>query len=101
MVEVEITTQLGAETLPESSLLLGVCGHFFCCIAGKVSKPSTVSINGQFTLGKTTELFSLAVNESLRDVMLSKSLGKISPSRNLVSWKHSLVVLPPDTSRTF
>ena len=33
--------------------------------------------------------------------MLAKSLSEISPGRNLASWKHSLIVLPPKTSRTF
>ena len=101
MVQVEITTQLGVETLPEPSLLLGVCGHLFCSIAGKVLKFPTVSINNHLTLGETTELFSLAVNESLRNVILTKSLSEISPGRYLASWKHSLIVLPPKTSRTF
>ena len=64
MMQVEITTQLRVETLPEPSLLLGVRGHFFYSIAGEVSKLSTVSINRQLTLGKTTEIFPLAVNES-------------------------------------
>src|SRR3954466_12921801 len=100
MVKMEITTQLGVETLPEPSLLLGVCGHFFCSIAGEVLKLSTVSINSHLTLGETTELFSLAIDESFRNVMLAKSLSEISPGRNLTSWKHSLIVLPPKTSRT-
>src|SRR3954464_1402365 len=68
MVQVEITTQLGVETLPEPSLLLGVCGHFFCSIAGEVLKLSIVSINSQLTLCETTLLFSLAVNKSQRNV---------------------------------
>ena len=33
--------------------------------------------------------------------MLAKSLSEIPPGRNLASWKHSLIVLPPKTSRTF
>ena len=33
--------------------------------------------------------------------MLAKSLSEISPGRYLASWKHSLIVLPPKTSRTF
>ena len=101
MVQVEITTQLGVETLPEPSLLLSVRGHFFCGIAGEVLNLSAVSINSHLILGETTELFSLAVNESLRNVMLEKSLSEISPGRYLASWKHSLIVLPPKTSRTF
>ena len=101
MMQVEITTQLGVETLPEPSLPLGVRGHLFCGITGEVLKLSTVSINSHLTLGETTELFSLAVNESLRNVMLAKSLSEISPGRYLASWKHSLIVLPPKTSRTF
>ena len=101
MVQVEISTQLGVETLPEPSLLLSVRGHFFCSIAGEVSKLSTVSINRQLTLGETTELFPLAVKESLRNVVLTKSLGEIPLGRNLASWKHSLIALPPNTSRTF
>ena len=101
MVQVEITTQLGVETLLEPSLLLGVCGHLFCGIAGEVLKLSTISINNHLTLGETTKLFSLAVNEGLRDVMLAKSLNEISLGGYLASWKHSLIVLPPNTSRTF
>ena len=42
MMQVEITTQLGVETLPEPSLLLGVRGHFFCGIAGKVLPKPTL-----------------------------------------------------------
>ena len=101
MMQVEITTQLGVETLPEPSLLLGVRGHFFCSIAGEVLKLSTVSINSHLTLGETTELFSLAIDEGFRNVMLAKSLTEISPGGYLASWKHSLIVLPPNTSRTF
>ena len=101
MMQVEITTQLGVETLPEPSLLLGVRGHFFCGIAGEVLKLSAVSINSHLILGETTELFSLAINEGLGNVMLAKSLSEIPPGRNLASWKHSLIVLPPKTSRTF
>src|SRR3954466_10188281 len=101
LVQMEITTQLGVETLPEPSLLLGVCGHFFCSIAGEILKLSTVSINSHLTLGETTELFSLAIDEGFRNVMLAKSLSEISPGRNLTNWKHSLIVLPPETSRTF
>ena len=100
-MQVEITTQLGVETLPEPSLLLGVRGHFFCGIASKVLGLSVVSINSHLTLGETTELFSLAIDEGFRNVMLAKSLSEISPGRNLASWKHSLIVLPPKTSRTF
>ena len=33
--------------------------------------------------------------------MLAKSLSEISPGGYLASWKHSLIVLPPKTSRTF
>ena len=65
MVQVEITTQLGVETLPEPSLLLGVRGHFFCGIAGQVLELSAISINSHLTLGETTELLSLAINEGL------------------------------------
>ena len=101
MMQVEITTQLGVETLPKPSLLLGVHGHLFCGIAGEVLELSTVSINSHVTPGETTELFSLAINEGLRNVMLAKSLSEISPGRNMASWKHSLIVLPPKTSRTF
>ena len=101
MMQVEITTQLGVETLPEPSLLLGVRGHFFCGIAGNVLEFSAISINSHLTLGETTELFSLAIDEGLRNVMLAKSLSEIPPGRNLASWKHSLIVLPPKTSRTF
>ena len=101
MMQVEIMTQLRVETLPEPSLLLSVRGHFFCSIAGEVSKLSTVSINRQLTLGKNIELFPLAVNKSLRNVVLTKSLGEIPLGRNLASWKHSLIALPPNTSRTF
>ena len=100
MMKVEITMQLRVETLPEPSPLLSVRGHFFCSIAGEVLKLSTVSINSHLTLGETTELFSLAVNESLRNVMLAKNLGEISPGGYPASWKHSLIVLPPNTSRT-
>src|SRR3954471_19129610 len=100
MVQMEITTQLGVETLPEPSLLLGVRGHFFCSIAGEVLKLSTISINNHLTLGETTELFSLAIDEGQRNVMLAKSLSEILPGRYLASWKHSLIVLPPKTSRT-
>ena len=97
----EITTELGVETLPEPSLLLGVRGHFFCGIAGEVLKLSAVSINSHLILGETTELFSLAIKEGLGNVMLAKSLNKIPPGGSLASWKHSLIVLPPKTSRTF
>ena len=97
----EITTQLRVETLPEPSLLLGVRGHFFCSIAGEVLKLSTISINSHLSLCKTTELFSLAIDESLRNMMLTKSLCEISLGRNLASWNHCLIVLPPKTSRTF
>ena len=90
MMQVEITTQLGVETLPEPSLLLGVRGHFFCGIAGKVLELSAISINSHLTLGETTELFSLAINEGLGNVMLAKSLSEILPGRNLASWKQSL-----------
>ena len=96
MMQVEITAQLGVETLSEPSLLLGVRGHLFCSIASEVLKLSTVSINSHLTLGETTELFSLAVNESQRNVMLAKSLGEISPGGYLASWKHGLIVLPPN-----
>ena len=101
MMQVEITTQLGVETLPEPSLLLGIRGHFFFGITGEVLKLSTVSINSHLTLGETTELFSLAIKEGPGNVMLAKSLNEIPPSRNLASWKHSLIVLPPNTSRAF
>ena len=86
MMQVEITTQLRVETLPEPSLLLSIRGHFFCSIADEVSKLSTVSINRQLTVGKTTDLFPPAVNESLRNVVLMKSLGEIPLGRNLASW---------------
>ena len=101
MMQVEITTQLGVETLPEPSLPLGVRGHLFCGITGEVLKLSMVSINSQLTLGETTELFSLTIDEGFRNVMLAKSLNEIPLGRNLTSWKHSLIVLPPKTSRTF
>jgi hypothetical protein len=101
MMQVEITTQLGVETLPEPSLLLGVRGHLFCGITGEVLKLSTIGINSHLTLGETTELFSLAIKEGLGNVMLAKRLSEILPGRNLASWKHSLIVLPPKTSRTF
>ena len=101
MVQVEITMQLGVETLLEPSLLLGVRGHFFCGIAGKVLELSAVSINNHLILGDTTELFSPAIKEGLGNVMLAKSLSENLPGRNLASWKHSLIVLPPNTSRTF
>ena len=76
MMQVEITTQLGVETLPEPSLPLGVRGHFFCGIASEVLKLSAVSINSHLTLGETTELFSLATDEGPRNVMLAKSLSE-------------------------
>ena len=101
VMQVEITTQLGVETLPEPSLLLGVRGHLFCGITGEVLKLSTIGINSHLTLGETTELFSLAVNESMRNVMLAKSLSEISPGRYVANWKHSLIALPPNTRRTF
>ena len=101
MVQVKITTQLVVGTLTEPSLLLGIRRHFFYGIAGKVLKLSTVSINSNLTLGETTKLFSLAIYEGFRNVMLMKSLSEISLGGYLASWKHSLIVLPPNTSRTF
>ena len=85
----------------EPSLLLGVRGHLFCSIAGEVLKLSTISINSHLILGETTELFSFAVNESPSNLMLASSLREISPGGYMANWKHSLIVLPPKTSRTF
>ena len=85
MMQVEITTQLGVETLPEPSLLLGVRGHLFCGIAGKVLELSAISINSHLTLGETTELFSLAIDEGFRNVMLAKGLSEISLGTILAS----------------
>ena len=101
MMQVEITMQLGVETLPKPSLLLGVRGHLFCGIAGKVLELSTISINSHLILGEVAELLPLAIHETFRNVMLAKSLSEIPLGKNLASWKHSLIVLPPKTSRTF
>ena len=100
MVQVEIMTQLRVKTLLEPSLLLGVRRHLLCGIAAEVLNLFTISINIHLTLGETTKLFYLEINEGLRNVMLAKSLGEISLGRYLARWNHRLIVRTPKTNST-
>jgi hypothetical protein len=81
-------------------LLLGVGGDLLGSIAGKTIELPTKLINGPSSLGEIAELLSLAVHESLRNVMLAKSVTELIPRSQLSSWTHVQKVLPPRASCT-
>jgi hypothetical protein len=51
--------------------------------------------NGAGTLGQIEKFIELSLNESLRDVMRSKSGPKIIPSNNMTGRLHGMKLIPP------
>src|ERR1041385_2274830 len=100
VMEIQLATKFRIESLAEPLLLLGVGGDLFRSIAGKTIELPTKLINGPSSLGEIAELLSLAVHESLRNVMLAKSVTKLIPRSQLSSWTHVQKVLPPRASCT-
>ena len=100
VMKIEFAMKSRIESLAEPLLLLGVGGDLFRSIAGKTIELPTKLINGPSSLGEIAELLSLAVHESLRNVMLAKSVTELIPRSQLSSWTHVQKVLPPRASCT-
>ena len=100
-MQTKITAKLGAKSLAEPCLLLSVGGYLFRSISCQIPKLTTICIHSQSALGEIAELFPLAIYETLRDVMLTESLTKFSPSSDLADRVHNLKVFPPKASRAF
>src|ERR1041385_5080826 len=98
VMEIQLATKSRIESLAEPLLLLGVGGDLLGSIAGKTIALPTKLINGPSSLGEIAELLSLAVHESLRNVMLAKSITELIPRSQLSSWTHVQKVLPPRAS---
>ena len=77
--KIELTTKSRIESLVEPLLLLGVGGDLLGSIASKTVELPTKLINGPSSLGEIAELLSLAVHESLRNVMPAKSITELIP----------------------
>src|SRR3954471_5835055 len=100
-MQTKVTSELRAKYLAEPCLLLGVGGYLFGSIASKLSKLATVCIHSQLPLGEVTELLLLAIHETFRDMMVTKSGTEISPSSELADRAHSFIILPPKAGRAF
>src|ERR1041385_1254173 len=98
VMKIELVTKSRIESLAEPLLLLGVGGDLLGSIAGKTIELPTKLINSPSSLGDIAELLSLAVHESLRNVMLAKSVTELIPRSQLSSWTHVQKVLPPRAS---
>ena len=79
IMQVKLTAKSCIESLTECLLLLGINGHLLGSIARKMTKLHTKLINGPSALCEVTELLSFVVHESLRNVVLTKSLTKLCP----------------------
>ena len=79
-MQTEITAKLGAKSLAEPCLLLGVGGYLFRSILCQIPKFTTICIHSQSSLGEIAELLPLAIYETFRNVMLMEHLTEFSPS---------------------
>ena len=100
-MQTKIAAKLGAKSLAEPCLLLSVGGYLFRSISCQIPKFTTICIHSQSSLGEIAELFTLAIYETFRDVMLMESLSEFSPSSDLADRAHSFKIFPPKASRAF
>src|SRR4051812_44525610 len=99
-MKIEIATKSRIESTAEPLLLLGVGRDLLRSIAGKTIEVPTKLVNGPSSLGEIAKLLSLAVHESIWNVMLTKSDTELIPRSQLSSRTHDQKFLPPRASCT-
>src|SRR3954463_8431898 len=100
-MKVELATESGVEATTEPLLFLGVGGDFFSCIMSKSVELTTKLVHGSSALSEVTELLTLAVHETLGNVVLAERSTEFLPRCRWSNWAHIQKILPPRTCCTF
>src|SRR3954465_3702243 len=100
-MKVELTTESSVESTTEPLLFLGVGGDFFSCITSKSVELTTKLVHGSSALSEVTELLTLAVHETLGNVVLAEGRAEFLPRCRWSNGAHIQKVLPPRASCTF
>src|SRR3954464_2600558 len=101
VMKVELTTESTIEAMTEPLLFLGVGGDFFSCITSKSVELTTKLVQGSSALSEVTELLTLAVHETLGDVVLAEGRTEFLPRCWWSNGTHIQKILPPRACCTF
>src|SRR4051812_16756747 len=101
IMKVELATESTIEATTEPLLFLGVGGDFFSCITSKSVELTTELVNCSSALSEVTELLTLAVHETLGNVVLAKRDAELLPRCRWSDWAHIQIILPPRACCTF
>src|SRR3954468_21658691 len=94
-------TKDGAKSLAEPCLLSGIGGDLVLGITSKTVELPHILVYGHFSLGEITELFLLALQQLIQNVVPSKGNTELLPSHYVTIWLHCNIILPPLKSSTF
>src|ERR1041385_5773345 len=99
-MQAELTTESGIEPTTEPLLLLGIGGDLFSSITSKSVELMTKLVTSPSALGEVAELLTLAVHETLGNVVLTEGSAKLIPRCGRSNGTHVQEVLPPRASYT-
>src|SRR3954471_13502486 len=101
VMKVELATESGVEATTEPLLFLGVGGNFFGSVKSQSVELTTKLINGPSALSEVAELLTLAVHETLGNVVLTEGRAEFLPRCRWSIGTHIQKFLPPRASCTF
>src|SRR3954466_1322227 len=79
VMKVELATESTVEATTEPLLFLGVGGDFFSCITSKSVELTTKLVHGSSALSEVTEFLTLAVHETLGNVVFAERSAEFFP----------------------
>src|ERR1044071_7635911 len=99
-MQVELMTKSRIESTTEPLLLLCIGGDFFSSITSQSVELTTKLVNSPSALGEVAELLTLAVHETLWNVVLAEGSAEFVPRCGRSNGTHVQEVLPPRASYT-
>ena len=91
--------ELGVETSAETITVLSICVRVIPRILTQIIESLCILNNSLVALSECQKFIQFSLHKSFWNMMASKSSLELIPGDNVVSQKHSMVIVPPQMNR--
>ena len=91
--------ELGAQASAEMIMFLSISVCVILGILTQVIESLGIRGHSESTLSECQKLIQFPFHKTFRNMVSSECILEFFPSNYVISWQHSIVVVPPKTSR--